>query len=235
MISILTQSCVLSVFDIRNNIFPDCCSYRSDAWSNTDRLLSRYLAAALTLAMLPAGEMWSVVTLFPRNSKTWEFSIDWGAGTSLLWDTHRRWGQCDKNGPTQSDVLRRDLPACWKTTVSVYTWTCDPREKPPNLDTRCCSRTCSLSGQPWWLVPVKADGHQPHMKQRKMALSPLSFVWDPWKLRKLLCPLPSPGPPPWTARCHGDTPPSLLKWPLHHTMRDDAIPTSLLSCVWTKV
>lgn len=52
----------------------------------TDRLLSRYLAAALTLAMLPAGEMWSVVTLSPRNSKAWALSIDWGGGTSLLWE-----------------------------------------------------------------------------------------------------------------------------------------------------
>lgn len=149
----------------------------------------------------------------------------------LYSEAHGRWGQCDESPHAQSNLLRRDLPACWKMTVSVYTWTCDPRGKPPNLDTRCCSRTCSLSGQtaqPWWLVPVKADGHQPHVKERKMALSPLSFVWDPWKWRKWLCPLPSPGPPPWRARCHGDTPPSLLKWRLHHTTRDDATTTSLL-------
>lgn len=55
----------------------------------TDLLLIRYLAAALTLAMLPAGEMWSVVTLSPRNSKACAFSSDWGGGTSLLWKRKR--------------------------------------------------------------------------------------------------------------------------------------------------
>ena len=37
---------------------------------NTDPRLERYLAAALFLAMLPAGEMWSVVTESPRFSNT---------------------------------------------------------------------------------------------------------------------------------------------------------------------
>lgn len=53
-------------------------------------MLSRYLAAALTLAMLPAGEMWSVVTLSPRNSRAWAFSIDWGGWTSLHWERGER-------------------------------------------------------------------------------------------------------------------------------------------------
>ena len=55
--------------------------------SFSHRLLSRYLAAALTLEMLPAGEMWSVVTLFPRNSRAWASSMERGGCTSLLWKT----------------------------------------------------------------------------------------------------------------------------------------------------
>lgn len=82
-------------------------------WSETDRLLSRYLAAALTLAMLPAGEMWSVVTLSPRNSKTWAFSIDWGGGTSLLWD--KRHAEAEE--------------ALTVLTAAVLTSTCEVRSK----------------------------------------------------------------------------------------------------------
>lgn len=74
-----------------------CFLSQTPRWSSeTDRLLCRYLAAALTLAMLPAGEMWSVVTLSPRKSKAWAFSIDCGAGISLLWDKRKTfWGKGD--------------------------------------------------------------------------------------------------------------------------------------------
>lgn len=50
----------------------DCCHQREKKKmvdGQRHLLLSRYLAAALTRAMLPAGEMWSVVTLSPRNSR----------------------------------------------------------------------------------------------------------------------------------------------------------------------
>lgn len=135
----------------------------------TDRLLSRYLAAALALAMLPAGEMWSVVTLSPRNSKTWAFSIVWGGGTSLLWD--KRQAEAEEVLFISTDAAcivflatceirtlslslhnkrmftqnARDLLICWRKMVIEYMWTLDPRGKLQNLDSQCCSKMCSLS------------------------------------------------------------------------------------------
>ena len=49
----------------------------------TDPLEARYLAAELLRAILPAGEMWSVVTESPRFNKTAAFSIGFTPGTSL--------------------------------------------------------------------------------------------------------------------------------------------------------
>lgn len=123
----------------------------------THRLLCRYLAAALTLAMLPAGEMWSVVTLSPRKSKAWAFSIDWGAGKSSPWGVKmfkRKRVRCEghrsftymrrqKRSPQRS----KDSPVCWRKVASGCTWTCDPTGKPKSLDFQCCSKTCSLSGR----------------------------------------------------------------------------------------
>lgn len=48
--------------------------------------------------------------------------------------------------------------------ASVYTWTCDPRGRPPNPDTPRCSRRRSLSvrEQRRLFTPVKADGRWAH-------------------------------------------------------------------------
>ena len=51
---------------------------------HTYPLFVKYLAAALLLAMLPAGDMWSVVTESPRYSRTWAFSIGCRATGSLV-------------------------------------------------------------------------------------------------------------------------------------------------------
>lgn len=42
----------------------------------THSLLVRYRAAALALAMFPAGEIWSVVTESPKFNSTWADSMD---------------------------------------------------------------------------------------------------------------------------------------------------------------
>lgn len=79
----------------------------------------------------------------------------------LYSEMHRDTRVSVRNPTTYSKLIRRDSPTCWKTMVSVYTWTWDPRGKPPNLDTQRCSRTRSLSGQTtqrWLFIPVKAGG-----------------------------------------------------------------------------
>ena len=50
----------------------------------TNPLLERYLAAALFLAIDPAGEMWSVVTESPRFNKAKAFSMVGGEGSSRV-------------------------------------------------------------------------------------------------------------------------------------------------------
>jgi len=52
--------------------------------SATNPLLARYLAAGLVLAILPAGEMWSVVTESPRLRRAYAFSTCLNPGASLV-------------------------------------------------------------------------------------------------------------------------------------------------------
>ena len=48
----------------------------------THPLAARYLAAGLFLAILPAGEIWSVVTESPRKSSACASSMTTGGGSS---------------------------------------------------------------------------------------------------------------------------------------------------------
>ena len=52
----------------------------------TDPREARYLAAQLLRAMLPAGEMWSVVTESPRFNKTAASWIALTVGISRSWE-----------------------------------------------------------------------------------------------------------------------------------------------------
>lgn len=66
--------------------------------AGTYPLCVRYLAAALLLAMLPAGEMWSVVTESPRYNKTWAFSMGCRAIGSLVCEGKRKASNSSQGG-----------------------------------------------------------------------------------------------------------------------------------------
>lgn len=64
-------------------------SFKTQPLGGPYPLFIKYLAAALPLAMLPAGETWSVVTESPKCNKTWAFSMHWRGGGFLAWKETR--------------------------------------------------------------------------------------------------------------------------------------------------